>query len=176
MVGRATLARVASSSRLFVAVWPPPAFAEQLTSLPRLEQRGVRWVPPENWHVTLRFLGEADPDEIGARLDGATFPPATATLGPVVQRLGRGLVVVPVAGLDELAAVVADVTSDVGQPIDDRVFRGHVTLARFRPSARCPLAGTPLYAVAAVREVVLAQSRLSPAGATYQRVDRWLTG
>ena len=176
MEGRATLARVASGSRLFVAVWPPPAFAEQLVSLPRPEQRGVRWTPPENWHVTLRFLGEADPEEVGARLDGAVFPPATATLGPVVQRLGRGLVVVPVTGLDQLAAAVADVTSDLGQPVGNRGFRGHVTLARFRPSAHCPLAGTPLHAVATVRELVLAQSRLSPTGATYQQVGRWPTG
>ena len=94
---------MATSSRLFVAVWSPPAFAEQLAFLPRPEQRGVRWVPPENWHVTLRFLGEADPADVGGRLDGATLSPATATLGPVVQRFGRGLVVVPVAGLDELA-------------------------------------------------------------------------
>jgi 2'-5' RNA ligase len=167
---------VASSSRLFVAVWPPSAFTEQLASLPRPEQRGVRWVQPDNWHVTLRFLGEADPDEVGRRLDVATLAPATATLGPVVQRFGRGLVVVPVAGLDELAAAVVEVTSDVGQPVGDRGFRGHVTLARFRPSVRCPLAGTPLHAVAPVGEVVLAQSRLSPTGATYEPVGRWSTG
>jgi 2'-5' RNA ligase len=167
---------VASSSRLFVAVWPPPAFAERLASLPRPEQRGVRWTPPENWHVTLRFLGEADPEEVGTRLDGAALAPTTATLGPVVQRLGRGLVVVPVTGLDQLAAAVAEVTSDIGQPIGDRGFRGHLTLARFRPSAHCPLAGTPVYAVASVDEVVLAQSRLSPTGATYEPVGRWSTG
>jgi RNA 2',3'-cyclic 3'-phosphodiesterase len=162
--------------RLFVAVWPPPAFAEQLTSLPRAERRGVRWVPPENWHVTLRFLGETDADEVRARLDAATLPPATATMGPVVQRLGRGLVVVPVGGLDELAAAVAEATSDIGEPIGHRGFRGHVTLARFRPSVRCPLAGTSVYAAAAGGEVVLAQTRLSPTGATYQRVGRWRTG
>ena len=167
---------MATSSRLFVAVWSPPAFAEQLAFLPRPEQRGVRWVPPENWHVTLRFLGEADPADVGGRLDGATLPPATATLGPVVQRLGRGLVVVPVAGLDLLAAAVADVTSDIGQPIGDRGFRGHVTLARFRPSARCPLAGTPVYATAAIDEIVLAQSLLSTSGARYEPVGRWSTG
>jgi RNA 2',3'-cyclic 3'-phosphodiesterase len=167
---------VPSSSRLFVAVWPPPAFAAQLASLPRPEQRGVRWTPPEHWHVTLRFLGEADPEEVGTRLDDAALVSATATLGPVVQRLGRGLVVVPVTGLDQLAGAVADVTSDIGQPIGDRGFRGHVTLARFRPSVHCPLAGTPVYAVGTIEEIVLAQSRLSPAGATYERVRRWRTG
>jgi 2'-5' RNA ligase len=133
-------------------------------------------VPPENWHVTLRFLGDADPAEVGGRLDGMTLSPATATLGPVVQRFGRGLVVVPVAGLDELAAAVADVTSDLGQPIGDRRFRGHVTLARFRPSARCPLAGTPIHAAAGIDEIVLAQSLLSPSGARYEPLGRWAIG
>jgi RNA 2',3'-cyclic 3'-phosphodiesterase len=159
--------------RLFLAVWPPPAFAEQLAALPRGERRGVKWVAPENWHVTLRFLGEAEPDEVRTRLDGTALPATTATLGPVVQRLGRGLVVVPVGGLDELAAVVETATADVGRQPDDRTFRGHITLARFRPSTRCPLAGSPIHAVDEIDEVVLAESRLSHTGAAYDVIARW---
>ena len=37
----------------------------------------------DQWHVTLRFLGEVDdPDAVAAALDGAALAPATATLGP----------------------------------------------------------------------------------------------
>ena len=47
--------------RLFVAVWPPEEVVAELTALPRKDGRGVRFVAPENWHVTLRFLGQAIP-------------------------------------------------------------------------------------------------------------------
>jgi 2'-5' RNA ligase len=133
-------------------------------------------VPPENWHVTLRFLGQADPAEVRARLDGTAFPAATAKLGPAVRRLGRGLVVAPVGGLDELAATVVEVTGDVGQPVDGRAFGGHVTLARVRGRARCPLVGTPIHAVAGVGEIVLARSHLRSTGAEYEAITRWPAG
>ena len=60
-------------ARLFVAVWPPEAVAAELTALHRKDQRGVRFVRPENWHITLRFLGDADPDEVIDALDGTTL-------------------------------------------------------------------------------------------------------
>ena len=74
-------------TRLFVAAWPPDDVVAELRALPRKDQRGVRFVPPENWHVTLRFLGAADPDAVGAALDAATFPAATARLGAGVDLL-----------------------------------------------------------------------------------------
>ena len=37
-------------ARLFFAVWPPDDVVEGLTALRRKDQRGVRFVRPENWH------------------------------------------------------------------------------------------------------------------------------
>ena len=48
-------------ARLFVAVWPPDEVVAELMALGRKDRRGVRFVHPERWHVTLRFLGECDP-------------------------------------------------------------------------------------------------------------------
>ena len=48
-------------SRLFFAVWPPEELRERLwESLVPLRRAspGVRWIPPERYHVTLRFLGD----------------------------------------------------------------------------------------------------------------------
>ena len=53
-------------SRLFVAVWPPDEVLEELRALPRKDERGVRFVHPDSWHITLRFLGDADPDQAEA--------------------------------------------------------------------------------------------------------------
>jgi 2'-5' RNA ligase len=60
--------------RLFLAVRPPEDVVAELMSLRRKDQRGVRFVRPEQWHVTLRFLGDADIDEVElvrSRLDPA---------------------------------------------------------------------------------------------------------
>lgn len=117
-------------ARVFVAVWPPAQVLDALVALPRSDVDGVRWVPRDNLHVTLRFLGDADVDEVADRLRGADLSIVSAELGPAVAMLGRRVVMVPVAGLDALAAATVAVTADLGQPPPDRAFAGHVTLAR----------------------------------------------
>jgi 2'-5' RNA ligase len=159
--------------RLFVAVWPPQEVVEELTALPRKDQRGVRFVPPENWHVTLRFLGEADPDVVVAALDGVVLPAAVAHLGPGVDVMSDRALVLPVDGLDELAEIVRERTAQLGQHARRR-FRGHLTLARLKPHAELPRAmGAYTSAGFPVREVALVQSRLDSDGARYTTIHTW---
>ncbi|HSL56757.1 MAG TPA: RNA 2',3'-cyclic phosphodiesterase [Acidimicrobiales bacterium] len=168
--------------RLFVAVTPPPEVLDAIATLPRPDEPGVRWVPREQWHVTLRFLGDADPDAVAAALDGALgdgadrVPHATGArceLGPVVSRLGRSVVCVPASGLDELARVVTTATAHLGTPPDPRPFTGHLTLARLRQRAACGVTGAPFRASFDVRDVDLVESRLGSDGATHTRRGRW---
>lgn len=161
-------------ARLFVSVTPPSAVRDHLVGdLLRPEQPGVRWVPPEQWHVTLRFLGDAAAGEVLERLDGCDLPAAIARLGPMVSRFGRDTVVVPVAGLDELAATVVAATADVGAPPDPRPFRGHLTIARLRHRAACGVTGTRVVADFAVSEIELVSSTLLPSGAEHSVLARW---
>ena len=161
--------------RLFVAAWPPPEVVERLRSLPRPPGADVRWVPAEQWHVTLRFLGQADVDEVASRLARVELPRATAVLGPEIRRLGRGMLVVPVAGVDDLAATVHRATDGLGQPPEHREFRGHLTLARRRRDAALPMVGEAVSAAFDVDEVRLVVSDLDRRGATYTTVGRWPT-
>lgn len=158
--------------RLFVAALPDDATRAVLDALPRPEEPGVRWVPPDQWHVTLRFLGDADPVAVSRSLDASPLPRATARLGPVVSRFGRSTVVLPVAGLDELAAAVRAATAAVGPPPDPRPFAGHLTLARLRHRAACGVAGARCSSVFDVDEVVLVASDLRPEGAVHRIVHR----
>jgi 2'-5' RNA ligase len=126
--------------RLFVAVRPPPDVVAALASLPRPERPGLRWTPPEQWHVTLRFFGAVDAGQVEAAVRGvaeaaAAQPPAVARLGPEVGRFGRRVLQVPVSGLDSLAGAVVARTAEVGRPPDARPFAGHLTLARNRGRA-----------------------------------------
>jgi RNA 2',3'-cyclic 3'-phosphodiesterase len=158
--------------RLFVAVAPPANVLAMVAGLDRPEVPGVRWTTADQWHVTLRFLGEVeDPGPVAAALDGASLAPATATVGPRVATLGRGVLMVPVAGLDALAGAVISATAGVGRPPEDRPFRGHLTLARARPGASVRgLAGAAVAATFPVDDVRLVRSRLGRGGARYEDV------
>jgi 2'-5' RNA ligase len=119
--------------RLFVGVVPPERVLDALDRLDRPERVGVRWTRRDQWHVTLRFLGEvAEPDPVAAALSAAPLAVCEARLGPEAEVLGRHVICLPVAGLDGLAAAVVEATAGFGQPPDDRRFRGHLTLARAR--------------------------------------------
>ncbi|MGH9276738.1 MAG: RNA 2',3'-cyclic phosphodiesterase [Acidimicrobiales bacterium] len=167
-------------ARLFVAVWPPEDVLDLVAALPRPDVAGVRWTRPEQWHVTLRFLGRVDePDFVVAALGAAPLPSAQAEMGPTVGRFGQRVLHVPVVGLGDVAAAVVAATAELGEPPEDRPFAGHLTLARAGDRDRRsrvdlrPLAGTPIVARWTVDEVTLVESRLSPSGARYEVVERF---
>ncbi|MBC8365362.1 MAG: hypothetical protein H8E59_10210, partial [Actinobacteria bacterium] len=75
--------------RLFVAVWPSDELVSALAALPRPEAAGLRWTRPDQWHVTLRFLGEADPDEAAVALGALAAAPAVGEAGPANRPPGK---------------------------------------------------------------------------------------
>ena len=162
--------------RLFVAVWPPEEVVAELTQLHRKDQRGVRFVSPDRWHVTLRFLGDASPAEVIAALDRAPLPATHARLGPGVDVLAERALVVPVSGLEDLAAAVIGATTDIGEPARKR-FVGHLTVARVQPRVPMPRAlGALITAAFDVEEIALVQSRLDADGARYETLETWPVG
>lgn len=156
-------------SRLFIAAYPPPEVVAAIDELPRPTMTGVRWVPVDQWHLTLRFLGDADEGEAAAALAAVgPQPPAQVELGPFVSRLGRDIVCLPARGLDSLARAVVAATEDIGEPADPRPFAGHITLARLRNRGTCGLAGERFAASFEVRELSLVRSWLTPQGANHE--------
>lgn len=163
-------------ARLFLAVGPPEEVTEQLMSLPRKDQPGVRFVRPENWHITLRFLGEADPDDVSERLAGIRLGATTARLGPGVDVIHERALVIPVHGLDAISAAVAERTRAIGTPSRKR-FNGHLTIARVKAHAPMPRAlGMLVSAEFAVGEIALVLSRLHQDRARYETVETWPVG
>jgi len=163
-------------ARLFIAVWPTEEVAEELRTLHRKDQQGVRFVPPDNWHITLRFLGDVHADDVAEALAGAELPACRARLGPAVDVLNERALVVPVAGIDDLAHVVREHTARIGEPAPKR-FVGHLTLARVKAFASMPRAlGAMVSAEFDVEEIALVRSRLEPDGARYETIDTWPVG
>ena len=156
-------------ARLFVAVWPPDDVLDAVEALPRLPLAGARWTTRKQWHVTLRFLGAADVRVATAALDNVLAAACTASLGPRPTRLGRGVLMLPVDGIDDVAAAVVHSTAHVGAPPETRPFRGHLTLAESR-RGKPPKLEAELRASWPVTEVALVESHLHPAGARYETV------
>ena len=161
--------------RLFVAVWPSDEVVATLAGLDRPSLRGLRWTPRQQWHVTLRFLGNVpvgDVEAVVAALESVSVAaPVRAVMGPVTARFAQRILHVPVAGLESLASGVLAATAELGEPPEDRPFFGHITLARVRPRSRIDLrslCGVPLAGEWPVRQLTLVASHPDPSGARYE--------
>ena len=151
-------------------MWPPADVVTAIAALERPEVDGLRWTTEDQWHVTLKFLGEADLDDATARLATVVAEPTTAVMGPVTARFAQRIVQVPVAGLDDAAEAVA-----VAFGPEERPFNGHLTLARARERRGVdlrPFCGVLLAGEWPVDEITLVASELNPKGARYEVVAR----
>ncbi|MBV9061000.1 MAG: RNA 2',3'-cyclic phosphodiesterase [Pseudonocardiales bacterium] len=127
--------------RLFVALTPPDEVTEALrvtTAALRELAPKLRWTRPEQWHVTLVFLGEVDDGlvgELSRRLERAAtrHPPLSLSLGGG-GRFGNRVLWTQVQGdrdnLRRLAGSAAAAARRSRLPVEDRPYRPHVTLAR----------------------------------------------
>ena len=166
--------------RLFTAIEIPVEVAVGLSIL-RGGIHGARWIDPENYHLTLRFIGDVDDaiardvivmlgsvrrrtfeirlnglDQFGGKKPRSVFAPAA-----------------PNTPLAELQAEHERIFQRIGLEPESRKFTPHVTLARLRESsarevadyltARGGYRSTPI----AVARFVLFSSRASMGGGPY---------
>lgn len=127
-----------------MAAYPADAVRDELLRLDRAPTPGVRWTPPEQWHVTLRFLGDADEEAAAEALARVDHPGVDALLGPTVTLLGESVVIAPVAGLEPLASMVSAAMETIAESASDHGFVGHLTLGRLGAGATCELLETPV--------------------------------
>jgi 2'-5' RNA ligase len=136
--------------RLFVALDLPWHLRAQLSAL-SVGLEGVRWVAPENYHITLRFIGEMPghkAEEIDLALAALKARGFSLELSGVGTMEKSGRVTALWAGvarnpsLDLLRAKVDTALQRAGVPAERRRFLPHVTLARLDDRAAEPrLAG-----------------------------------
>lgn len=124
--------------RLFVALDLPRTVRTRLSFLAG-GLNGVRWLPPENYHVTLRFIGEVpnwraeEIDHALATLRAPAFPIQLAGVG-TFQKAGKvvslwvGVDRSP--ALDHLQAKIETALQRAGLDREPRRFAPHITLAR----------------------------------------------
>ena len=128
--------------RLFTGLEVPHHIAIMLASL-RGGLVGARWIDMENYHLTLRFMGDIDDwhaRDVDAMLGYVRRKPVTLTIDGL-QIFGgdrpRALVarVAPSSQLIELQAEHERLVRRAGLPPERRKFTPHVTLARLRDTS-----------------------------------------
>lgn len=129
--------------RLFVAIDLP---GEVKTDLVRLCSGvpGAKWVRPEQMHLTLRFIGEVDEqqlDTIRKALTGIRSSPFGMALRSVGQFPPKGTARVLWVGLDtppalnQLQRQIETAVVASGIAPESRAFSAHITLARLKTPA-----------------------------------------
>ena len=121
-----------------------PADTGFALSLKRGGLTGARWIDPENYHITLRFIGDVDhqtADEVADSLDRLSnsmrFSIRLTHLGTFGGDKPRALFagVEPSEQLSRLQAAQERVLQRAGLPPEGRKFVPHVTLARLRDTS-----------------------------------------
>jgi 2'-5' RNA ligase len=152
----------------------------------------VRWVRPGGIHLTLRFLGDTQPEQVsemqqGLAELGAANPGFTLIIGglgcfpnsrrPRVIWVG---VEEKTGALDQLQRGVEGLCRKLGFPPDRRSFSAHLTLGRVRQGGEARTGDEfgrfveadqgDMLGQVLVEEMVLFQSELKPDGAVYRRL------
>ena len=174
--------------RLFTGLDLPPEVVGNLQKLlERLRPKArIQWSPPENLHITTKFIGEWPEErleELKTALQGIEGrPPISLHIqkvgffpNPHSPRVFWCGIEAP--GLEPLATATDRATSALGIPAEQRAFSPHLTLARIKERLdlqplRETIAALPSldFGSFEVRSFFLYQSRLRPAGSVYTRL------
>ncbi|MDA8242082.1 MAG: RNA 2',3'-cyclic phosphodiesterase [Nitrospiraceae bacterium] len=174
--------------RCFIAVALPAAVKQSVGKMIRgLSETGadVKWVPEQNLHLTLKFLGATGEEKI-EEMSGALrkklspYRPFYITIGGVGSFPGgRHPRVIWVgmqdyAPLEDIYREVEGVMTQLGYPQEDRPFSPHLTIGRVRSGKRLMEVLKRLDELRAVsfdefevKGVTLMKSELKPGGAEY---------
>lgn len=181
--------------RLFIAVEIPADIQQnvykQTAKLRRDLESAVRWVPVENVHLTLKFLGDVAPSNVEF-LTQMLRQEAEATPCFNIQLTGLGsfpnlkrprvmyIGIQAPAALDTLQRGIESASRRLGYESEDRAFSAHLTLGRVKQTAtasdqqkiRHALESTQvdLLGSARVDSVHLFKSELKPSGSVYTRL------
>jgi 2'-5' RNA ligase len=166
--------------RLFTGLEIPSNVGQSLSML-RGGLPGARWIDPENYHVTLRFIGDVDDTvahEVASMLGRVRREPFELRVEDLKSfggRKPRAIVVSvePIQPLIELQSELERLMQRLGLEPEGRKFTPHVTLARLRDASSMEVAdylsARPMFRSLPfkISRFVLFSSRASTGGGPY---------
>jgi 2'-5' RNA ligase len=182
--------------RTFIAIeLPEPILAAiaMLSDRLRASRARVTWVKPENMHLTLRFLGEVDDENIkrittilSDAYRGVTpFTVSVRGTGAFPNERRPNVIWAGVesagSGLETAHMAAESAARAIGLPPEDRAFHPHLTLVRIKEWREAPPVIDCLERESdfnagdfTVKDVSLFSSRLTPHGPVYQRLQEFI--
>jgi len=162
----------------------------------------ARWIKPESLHVTLKFIGEQPEDSVErikqalTTITGSAIPIAFRGYGFFPTSKSARVFWMGIEAGPELAALAGAVDQKMaalGIPKEERAFSPHLTLARAAGGSGSPrwrkedgpnrgfhrlqeklaVLPSPEFGEMTAREFFLYQSKLSPKGSTYTKLERF---
>ncbi len=183
--------------RCFIAIDLPEAIKESIGNLIkelRQAPEDVKWVAPENMHLTLKFLGEVEEKRIGEikrRLAllcerHRTFSLSLRGTGAFPGLKYPRVLWVGIDAPEELTHIFQDIEaslSEMGFEKETRRFSPHLTLGRVRDARTIDLTIKGLstfkesfFGTIEVHDIVLMQSTLKPTGPEYSKLHVFTIG
>jgi 2'-5' RNA ligase len=181
--------------RLFVALDIPEEvrrrLADYVAELHRIpEFAEARWSNVDGLHVTLKFIGEYPEEKLAELKSGlgqvkaVRFEVGFSGIGFFPQPRAPRVMVAEMKYGDELprlAAGVEQTCSRLGIAVEDREYHPHLTLARFKPPQRrlgpaverLLAMPAPGFGRMSATEFFLYQSKTSPKGSVYTKLERF---
>ena len=182
--------------RAFLALDPPGEILREIAVLQdRLRKwlpGDIRWVRPEGIHLTLKFFGDVFEKDVAGiaeivRERAAGVAPFSLSVGGIGvfpdSRRPRVLYLAMKGDAERLAAFQGELERAlkmIGFPGEERPFRPHLTLGRFRsPAGLTGLAGAlekggeDAAGQFIASGLNLFRSELTPRGAIYTRIERF---
>ena len=168
--------------RIFFAIDLPKPLKEKIAaSLPSLPE--VRWVEPENLHITLQFIKTIDPELVATLVDKVRL--SLKELSSFALETGK-VAIFPTPdrpkfiylslqanpGLMRLVDTIRESIQTAGHPIEKRKFWGHITLGRFRrgfnpKDVSLNSLVMPIFPPIKVQDIILFHSQPSQTGSLY---------
>jgi 2'-5' RNA ligase len=171
--------------RVFFAIWPDDKVQKQLSgAIKRLQLEplcGGRKTKTENIHLTLVFVGEVNPSKLEALCqiaEGVRGSGARA-FDLVVEKVGywkhnhivyAAIATIPQELMD-LVIALQDALSAAGFPLEQRMYKPHITLMRNASCQTLPELAEPIGW--RVREWMLVRSEQTSGGSNYVPFGRW---
>ncbi len=179
--------------RLFIGIPMPEEYKRMLGDIQRAWkdkfQSRLTWTRPENWHLTLKFLGEVDEErlpDLKEFLDDFSFRELTLQAGSSGFFGSKGQYRVAWLGVEGEVQRLAELAHDMDQGLaglgfepEKKAFKAHLTLARIKKFVKSdPWRGFSSYVdnmdwpSFTAQQIVLWQSSLTPKGPEYKALKR----
>jgi 2'-5' RNA ligase len=174
--------------RLFTGLDLPAEVAGNLEELLRRLKATARvqWSPPQNLHITTKFIGEWPEARLGDLTMALAGMPGRAAIPVRIRRVGfypnpRAPRIfwcgIEAPGLEALAGDTDSATAALGIQPEKRAFSPHLTLARIKPPAELQALHAAIAGLGALefgefaaRSFFLYQSTLQPSGSVYTKL------